>query len=1126
MTEGTERPRQSPGQVDRTVLADTTRCPSCGKLLPGPRCTGCGIDLSGVDGARLMQVSLQAEALLAERDLVLARLRAQAAAGAQAGRPPVGAPVPLPPPAPGPAAAQPAVTLPAPRPSLMARIGVQGLLVALGALLVAVAGLVFLVFSWERLSLGGRALVIGAITAAALGGAAWLRPRLAETAEGIGAIAAVLVLADAWAVQATGLLGTDRWVESGYAAVAGAVCTAVLLGWGIAGRVRAGSVAASVIGPGAVALGGVWLTQRWDDDHGFFVAVGLLAASASALARRWAPPAWRAERTVLRLAAAGGWALAVLFVPGLLDQPGRAAAAAGLASVVAAGQVVVGRDGTRWQQAAWSSAAGAAAAAAAVAAAYRLLQLADVDRRWLLALAPAVAAASALGVNRLGGAGRPLPGLHHREATRAARVAACVLAAPAGLVAATMVLSALAASGQPWHSGPGATLIEVVPKVITDGLDVGGSVWIPVLAAGLGLAALGLLLAAARPPRWSWVAAVALASAGSTLPLVPDLPIGAVLAILLALALGAAALSVAMGPGHPLVGRTGLAVAALTGTQAVLLSWTVREFSVPVTVLGITGLVLARRVTTPRLRPALLAGAVLAAAVVVGAVAGLLGRDLQVRTQAASIAGSALAALLGTVPLRRPRLAWQERLAGVVAGVLASVAGLSWVASDLVESSTYTTGSLLVLFALLGAAAGLASRPARTGAPAGPLVPLAAAGLLAPLMLVVADGVIRRLGAGAAVEGSVIAQRSLVTQSAVLAVVGLALGLTGVRWPQDRRRPSAEIGALAMLLLLALAALAPGPTGDWESGLVEGLDRYGWVMLLLLGVGASAAAIPADRRRLGWLGWALLSLSSAYRLARSDVGVVEAYTVPPALALIAVSVYRLRRDPGRYAWNTLVPGLSLLVLPSVLASSAGSAWRPSLLIGFGALAVALSLRSGRRHERVLLAGGAAAAGGAGAVRVLRGMSQTGTPPWQEVELWALPAALVLLAIGLRLLVIHPALRSWRPLSPSLVLLLLPSFLLAFDGVLLWRVVLVAVLAGVVVAAGVLRRLQAPTVLGGVTLAAHAVAQLGPWVVRTLADQPRWLSLGLIGAILLGLGATYERRLRELRATRVQLNRLR
>jgi hypothetical protein len=64
------------------------------------------------------------------------------------------------------------------------------------------------------------------------------------------------------------------------------------------------------------------------------------------------------------------------------------------------------------------------------------------------------------------------------------------------------------------------------------------------------------------------------------------------------------------------------------------------------------------------------------------------------------------------------------------------------------------------------------------------------------------------------------------------------------------------------------------------------------------------------------------------------------------------------------------------------------------------------------------------------------------------------------------------------------------------------------------------------VAGGTVLAVHALAQLGPWVVRTMAGQPRWVTLGIVGIVLLGLGATYERRLRELRSLRTRLDALR
>ena len=50
------------------------------------------------------------------------------------------------------------------------------------------------------------------------------------------------------------------------------------------------------------------------------------------------------------------------------------------------------------------------------------------------------------------------------------------------------------------------------------------------------------------------------------------------------------------------------------------------------------------------------------------------------------------------------------------------------------------------------------------------------------------------------------------------------------------------------------------------------------------------------------------------------------------------------------------------------------------------------------------------------------------------------------------------------------------------------------------------------VTAGVCVAAVACAQIGPFA----AAVPRWLSLGALGVALLGAGATYEARARDLR----------
>jgi uncharacterized membrane protein YdfJ with MMPL/SSD domain len=58
--------------------------------------------------------------------------------------------------------------------------------------------------------------------------------------------------------------------------------------------------------------------------------------------------------------------------------------------------------------------------------------------------------------------------------------------------------------------------------------------------------------------------------------------------------------------------------------------------------------------------------------------------------------------------------------------------------------------------------------------------------------------------------------------------------------------------------------------------------------------------------------------------------------------------------------------------------------------------------------------------------------------------------------------------------------------------------------------GVRLSLQAPFVVG-----AAVFAKIGVWQFLQVAPMiPRWITLGLAGAILLGVGASYERRLQE------------
>jgi hypothetical protein len=122
-----------------------------------------------------------------------------------------------------------------------------------------------------------------------------------------------------------------------------------------------------------------------------------------------------------------------------------------------------------------------------------------------------------------------------------------------------------------------------------------------------------------------------------------------------------------------------------------------------------------------------------------------------------------------------------------------------------------------------------------------------------------------------------------------------------------------------------------------------------------------------------------------------------------------------------------------------------------------------------------------------------------------LEWFTLPPAAIMLAIGL--------LRwrdqsSWVYLGPGLLLGLVPSALLASSNGDYLRITFVVAAAVAVIMIGTRFSLQAPFVIGATVL-----AKIGLWQFVEVAPLiPRWITLGTAGAILLAVGATYERRL--------------
>ncbi|MEU4410512.1 hypothetical protein AB0F88_38920 [Streptosporangium sp. NPDC023963] len=103
----------------------------------------------------------------------------------------------------------------------------------------------------------------------------------------------------------------------------------------------------------------------------------------------------------------------------------------------------------------------------------------------------------------------------------------------------------------------------------------------------------------------------------------------------------------------------------------------------------------------------------------------------------------------------------------------------------------------------------------------------------------------------------------------------------------------------------------------------------------------AGTALRPDRRWAGYAGTGFLLLASWLRLLASDISVVEAYTVPFSLVLLAFGWWRARGGE-RSSWVAYGPGLVSSLVPSMLALLAGSGWLRPLLLGVVSLAVLLA----------------------------------------------------------------------------------------------------------------------------------------------------------------------------------------
>lgn len=912
---------------------------------------------------------------------------------------------------------------PAPAPAARKYSSVQIILLIVGVSLVGVAAIFFLTVAWFVAGLVFRSIVVAAVTLSVFAASTLLRRRgLVSTAEGLGALGAILIGVDLLAVRANDLFGAQNADGLTYWGLSTLAAAGVLLGWFRLSRVRAASVVAFPAVPVGLGLttAGVLGTSGAVGDAATGVFWGALVALCGAFLHR---ATWRAsdlgiERASLLIAGGASALTALLAAPfalpdqdwapvWLLGSLAFALAAHAVALVGWPESAAVGRDASRI-----AGALGGIALAGAIAIV--ALRVGEIE---FALVAPLIAATIVCGT--LDASARRFDGRALRQSAPAAALAAAIVGALLlwiPFIAAVQPLVALLTwPGGVWldvharpliaseHSSLGLVALVVSYLVIGASSWVGGvrgAGWftriaerrrVPLLAAAAALALLAIPFVGARP-----------------------------LAVGLYLALAAAALGILLRPDvlatryRPLaiwVGASSAALGWLT-SLAMATTWLVASLAVAVALFALGRLRVRRAPSTARktLFTILAASAVVivAAQIPVAFTRAALRADptdLPALVAASMLVACALGSLLVAIP--NVRMLRSERIGlfivfavpAIGAGLLrAVVPGFASTADPTIH---LTTAVALGCEIVALAAAGVWMLHPRNSEL--PVLRRIAAGLVAPLLWAMVFDALALAG---------IAPSALLAAVVATAVAAAAATVSLLR-PRLDLRLEWEAGA-GIVALGALVSALPD---------LEGL----WLVLLVLAVGVLAAAIGQDglfasrshRRHLGWLALALATAGLWMRLAVTGATSPEPYVLPVSAALLAMAVLVWRADRGssenpRTGATTLLTlsGLLVSAVPLALAGSVSAELRPAIVGGVGAL-LALGGAFPRRRAagvRVL-----DALVGAGVITVVLVAADRGIAlypvsglEFDLADLWMLGGLAVVLASGTLLL---------RPFTP-------------------------------------------------------------------------------------------------------------
>ncbi|MEU4496226.1 hypothetical protein AB0F96_22965 [Streptomyces sp. NPDC023998] len=818
----------------------------------------------------LVQLDARRSQLLARRAWLLAVLQSPAASA------PAARPFAAPPFAASPREASPTEASP---PS------VQNLLLTLGGILLTIAAIAFTLVSWGHLGIGGRSLVLGAVTIAALAApVALLRRGLASTAESLAGLGLVLMVLDSYALHVVALPDTGGLA---YSSVASAVLAALWAAYGLSlNRLRIPLPVAVLTAQLPLPLWALTASAGAPSLEWALLATAALDVAAAL----WTKPAGVRGIATAGAAATGGWALLIGGVQSVTADSPLDAVAPAVLLVAAAGVALCAA--LRSPSAAAPS---AAVAGLATIAGIGGVARAAVPEGWSV-LGYLLCAVGLLGLVRVGVPQRLRPGLI--SAAGVVHAIAALWTLP--LVALTLV-GPLTGLDDIWSGTPA---------------DARGALGAPLPESGLTAAPLVLLILAA-----------ALTAAGSTAH-PTDRPVAAADAAATAHPEGAPTPQGPAGawPGWaPHVGgspapRGDRRAAALTAAAA--LAWAGLFVVPPALDLSHAATVTIHLLVTAAalllaVRPARATAAVALACALSGAVSVAV-LSLATRPATFTVLGTLTVALAVSAAASRAGRAVQAILACAATGFATALVGALAAAADLPPHQV-APAILAVPAAVALIAARLGRHPVAlpmecTGAAAG-LLAVALAGEDRPtLALVLALGGV--IAAGTAVRAE--RRPAAGYLGAVLFVLAtwVRLAASDVSVPEAYTLP-VTVPALAVGLLRrrrdpeasSWTAYGPGLAATLLPSLVAAWGDQHWLRPLLLGVAALAVTLAGARLRLQSLlvlGGAVLALDALHELAPYVVQVVGALPrwLPPALAgllLLAVgATYEQRlRDARR-----------------------------------------------------------------------------------------------------------------------------------------------------------------------------------------------------------------------------------